>query len=277
MKKKEKIIVSIIIPAYNEEKYIGQCIDSIKKQSFRNFEIIVVDDGSSDFTKEIVLKKGVRLFSLTHGGPGKAKNYGAKKARGKILVFVDADLILDKDYLIRLIHPILIGKSKSTYTEAEYVANIDNIWARCWQINSNLLSKKRIGSYNDHNKLAFRAIKKDIFFSMGGFDPLLGYNDDLTLGKSGLKIDKVKNAFCYHFNPDNLKDVFLASRWIGRSVQLRTQKNNLLKYSIFNSLRNSWKKIRSGSPFRFLFFKIIFDFGIIVGILFNNSKQNFAK
>src|SRR3989344_8477717 len=125
--------VSVIIPVYNEEKVIQYCLESLKNQTFRDMEIIVVDDGSTDRTQELV--KGVMLLIQDHKGPGEARNFGAKQAKGEILVFVDADMTFDKDFIKELIKPIITEKSKGTFSKDEKVSNWDNIWAKCWNIN----------------------------------------------------------------------------------------------------------------------------------------------
>lgn len=85
---------SVIIPAFNAEHFIADCLNSVfEQQAEFDFEVIVIDDGSSDNTVEIVLKKfpQVRLLQKENGGPGSARNLGAKDARSDILVFIDAD------------------------------------------------------------------------------------------------------------------------------------------------------------------------------------------
>jgi glycosyltransferase involved in cell wall biosynthesis len=81
------------------------------QQSFQNFELIIIDDGSSDNTVHIVESYQNQFTALTilhqeHGGPGKARNWGADVAKGEILVFVDADMMFDSRYLEELIEPI---------------------------------------------------------------------------------------------------------------------------------------------------------------------------
>lgn len=92
----ENITVSIIIPAYNSEKYLNQCIDSLIVQTRRDFEIICVDDGSTDGTHNILenyKRKDDRITLLTQNNlyAGIARNKGLEKARGKYVLFLDAD------------------------------------------------------------------------------------------------------------------------------------------------------------------------------------------
>ncbi len=91
-----KIEVSVIMPAYNAEQYIGEAVQSVINQSFTRWELIVVDDGSTDNTEVIVKKlaqKDNRIIYLyqTNGKQGKARNLGISVAKGRFLAFLDAD------------------------------------------------------------------------------------------------------------------------------------------------------------------------------------------
>ncbi len=94
--------ISIIIPAYNEEKYIGNTLQSIKKQNYPDYEVIVVANGCTDKTLEVVKKhqdEKTKLFSIPKPNVSRARNYGAGKARGDLLFFLDADTSLALDTL----------------------------------------------------------------------------------------------------------------------------------------------------------------------------------
>jgi glycosyltransferase involved in cell wall biosynthesis len=85
--------VSIIIPAYNSERYIRTALDSVLSQTYSDYEVIVVDDGSTDGTRAAVLAVGgpVRCLSQQNGGPSAARNTGLVAARGEFICFLDAD------------------------------------------------------------------------------------------------------------------------------------------------------------------------------------------
>lgn len=88
-------MISVIIPAHNEERYILRTVQSVKNQRFKNFEIIVVDDGSTDRTASIVKNEADFVVSLKKkSGPAAARNMGVKKSSGEMLIFLDADTVL---------------------------------------------------------------------------------------------------------------------------------------------------------------------------------------
>ena len=94
-------MISIIIPTYNEEKYLPLLLRTIKKQSFKDYEIIVADNNSTDKTRDVAKKFNCKV---TSGGlPAKGRNQGAKVAKGDILLFLDADVYLPSEFLRRSI------------------------------------------------------------------------------------------------------------------------------------------------------------------------------
>lgn len=96
--------ISIIIPVYNVEKYLNECIDSLLKQSYTDFELLLIDDGSKDKSGEIcdyyaTIDNRVCAFHKENGGPVSACNIGLENATGEYIAFIDADDFVDKDYL----------------------------------------------------------------------------------------------------------------------------------------------------------------------------------
>lgn len=92
-------MVSIIIPCYNAEKTIKKCLDSVINQTYKNIEIIVINDGSVDRTNEIIkpflIDERIKYYNRTNHGIGKTRNFGIKEASGKYITFLDSD-----DYLV---------------------------------------------------------------------------------------------------------------------------------------------------------------------------------
>lgn len=107
----EKVMVSIIIPAWNVEKYIFRALDSCLKQTYKNLEIIVVDDGSTDDTVKIIKEyqkkdSRVHLLEQVHGGVSAARNMGINEASGQKIVFLDSD-----DWMVQDAIELLVEKS----------------------------------------------------------------------------------------------------------------------------------------------------------------------
>lgn len=105
------MLISIVIPVYNVEKYLRQCLQSIQMQSYKKFEVILVNDGSTDDSLSICnyfcsSDSRFRVFSKTNAGQGVARNFGISRATGELITFVDSDDYLESDYLINLISPI---------------------------------------------------------------------------------------------------------------------------------------------------------------------------
>lgn len=100
--------VSIIIPVYNVEKYIDNCINSLIKQTYKNIEIILVDDGSKDNSYEICQNYSkkysfIKSYHKSNGGPSSARNYGIKKSSGYYICFVDSDDYVSEKYIEKLL------------------------------------------------------------------------------------------------------------------------------------------------------------------------------
>lgn len=97
-------LVSVVVPVYNIEKYIEKCLVSLIAQSYLNIEIVIVDDGSTDGSREICDKiaskdKRVKVFHKKNGGLSDARNYGIRKARGDLVMLVDGDDYVERDFV----------------------------------------------------------------------------------------------------------------------------------------------------------------------------------
>jgi glycosyltransferase involved in cell wall biosynthesis len=266
-----KPLVSVIIPTYNEENVIGDCIKSLQRQTYAPIEIIVVDDGSTDQTVNIVNKLDLKLIQQKHEGPGPARNLGVKHAKGKIIAFLDSDMTFEKDFLDRLTLPIREGKAKGTFSQEEFVSNWDNVWSRCWNWNNGSKGRERVGE-SIHDKEDFRAIDALLFKKSGGFDAV-GYTDSRTIVKKlGIQPFPAPGAIYYHKNPGNLDEVFTQAKWIGRRKMkhgIIGQIINLLKYIALFSLFKGVVIALNNKEWRFLIFKIIYDLGFSIGIWTN--------
>lgn len=97
-------MVSIIVPAYNVEEYIGQTIESVLNQDYTDFELIIIDDGSTDNTADVVnqyskLDNRIRYVQQPNGGAARARNKGLSLTKGEFIIFVDGDDVISKDFI----------------------------------------------------------------------------------------------------------------------------------------------------------------------------------
>ncbi|MCQ2387260.1 MAG: glycosyltransferase [Clostridia bacterium] len=96
-------LISIIIPVYNVEKYLRECLDSVLNQTYKNYEVILVDDGSVDnspiICDEYAKKFNFKVFHNENHGVSFSRNYGIEKSNGNYITFIDSDDVIDKDYL----------------------------------------------------------------------------------------------------------------------------------------------------------------------------------
>jgi len=267
--------ISVIIPIYNEKKVLEDCIESLGAQTLTDFEVIVVDDGSTDGTLEILknLEKSLPNFKFitqNHLGAGAARNAGVKISKGEILVFVDADMTFDKDFLKNLVAQVTGNKTKGTFSKEEYVANWNNVWAKCWNINEGWEPKRRHPSNYPNHQPVFRAVLRSEFERVGGFTPG-GYDDDWSLYKKlGYEAVNAPSAVFYHKNPSSLVEVFKHAKWVGKrkyKFGYFGEVIALLRSSLPVSVIVGIYKAIISENIAFPVFKIIYDFGVFIGIL----------
>jgi glycosyltransferase involved in cell wall biosynthesis len=191
-----KVKISVIIPAFNEEKFLGNCLESLKKQDFEDFEIIVVDNNSKDKTKEVAKNFNVILVSEKKQGVAFARNKGAKLARGEILAFTDADTILPKDWLSRIFEEFEKDKDLIAFGgSCEFYSG-----PLCAKLASKFLLKPflildKFFSQGFNLMGCNMAIKKSAFFEISGFNENLKMNEDVEISYKLRKIGKVKFDF----------------------------------------------------------------------------------
>ena len=121
--------VTIIVPVYNVEKFIGKCIKSVLNQTYKNFELIIVNDGSPDNSLEICnyynsLDDRIKIFTKENGGLSSARNYGIEKASGDYICFIDSDDYIEKDFIKNLLETAL--KSDSDIVICNYNRVFEN-------------------------------------------------------------------------------------------------------------------------------------------------------
>ncbi len=204
---------SLIIPAYNAEKTIVSCLESTLDQSLSldEYEVFVVDDGSTDKTCEIVKKYPIRLIQQRNHGPAEARNRGAKEAKGEILIFTDSDCELDFNFLEKII-PSVVKYPKIVGVQGSYKTKQKEFMAQFGQVEIETRYKKmKKNKYIDFIGTYAAAYKKNVFQLNGGFDtgfPVASGEDtefSYKLHQNGHKMVLEPEAFVYHQHPTQLK------------------------------------------------------------------------
>jgi len=188
-------LISVIIPAYNCENYLSECLDSVLNQTYKNLECIIINDGSTDNTESIVfqyLKKDFRLkyYSQNNRGVSSARNVGIDKASGEIVTFLDADDWLNEELYDTQIRYIkknnLFNQNFVVYSDMKIIwkaKNGETIKEKTYiveELDKDELLKKMLGlEFGEFPPLYFNCaiIKKNIFNNIRFNEELRAYED----------------------------------------------------------------------------------------------------
>lgn len=215
--------VSIIIPTKNEEKNIERCLRSILltinyQQSA--IEIIIVDNHSTDQTKEISKKLGAKVFTA---GPERSnqRNFGARKATGSILFFVDADMEIEKEVVSQAVS-LLKENLETAGIIIPEISVGDNYWTRARAL-------ERTCYLGEPGIEAARIFRKDAFMKVGGFDETLIAAEDWDLSqriKKLGKIGRIKSMIIHHEGNSSLLEYLRKKFYYAKNVKCYAQKNS---------------------------------------------------
>ena len=133
----ENSLISIVIPVYNAEKYLEQCLNSIQNQTYKNFEVILVNDGSMDHSESICMdfvKVDTRFkyFTKVNGGASSARNFGLDYVLGDFITFIDADDWVDENHLEVLLNNIKENNSDMAVSSIKKFDNVRNFEFRVY-------------------------------------------------------------------------------------------------------------------------------------------------
>lgn len=172
-----KRLVSVIIPTYNEEKNIGRCLKSIKSQTYKHIEIIIVDQSSSDKTLEISKKYTSKIIIRPkpkfYSPPAKSRNIGFKHSRGEFLLNIDADMTLPKKLVENCVN--IMEKNSRFVGLILHEKDIGlNFWAKCRGLEKQCM-------VGDPLFEASRFVKRTAFLNIKGYDSNLGSGEDWDL------------------------------------------------------------------------------------------------
>ena len=206
---KKKLLVSILIPAYNEEEHIASCVNSLLHQNYKHVEVFVTDDGSKDKTLEIVrriARKNMNVHVLTqlHQGPEEAWRKMSKYSKGEIIMMFGADMTAGETVVEDLARPLIEKKAQGTSPRVEFIKNAEwSIWAR---------ARGRVRVTHPH---AILVTTREIWNKYWTPDKRAGYTSDQTIYfNSGIKPLMV-DTYLYHNNPATFKECWQQFVWIG--------------------------------------------------------------
>lgn len=223
-------LVSVIMSAYNVEKYIAQSIDSVLNQSYSNFEFIIINDGSSDSTKAIIESfsdKRIKYFHIRNSGTCAALNFGLNISTGSFIKFLDADDILNKCHIEAQME-CLFNSSKGSIVSCKWIrfynndlSNLREVPESVWRsMSSKEWILKSLSQDSDMMPPWLWLIPRDIINGSGYFNEKLSYNHDFEFSirlllKSNFVVFSDKSIVYYRTgNMGSLSNVRNENAWL---------------------------------------------------------------
>lgn len=211
--------VSVVVPAFNEEQYVARCLESLKNVDYpeNKYEIILVDNGSTDNTVNVAKKLGVKVLVKPLVNVGAVRNYGVEESTGSILAFVDADCTVPSRWLKSAIE-ILECKAGVGAVGGGCLVPANSTWVeKTWVLESN----EDVESSNSLPGASF-IMNRDLFLSLNGFDEAIvaGEDDDLSnkIKSKGFELIKHKDCYVEHLGyPKTLSEIMKRQVWHGKN------------------------------------------------------------
>ncbi len=246
--------MSIVMPLYNSERTVGKTLNAIFENTFKNFEVIIVNDGSTDDSEQIAGNYPVRIFRQENSGQSKARNFGVSKAASGIIVFIDSDVIIP-DFTLKRIYDafasekieMVAGMPDSENHYKNRISDYENLYIH-YQFN-----KQQNTTAAFYTSLV--AIRKKLFQDFNGFDERIRIPEDMELGQRLLNQGHIiyldKNIQFSHLNN------FTLISYIGKQIK---KTSGILKIKLRNlKNKNKNKKCYDAG--------IFFQLGIPVSLL----------
>lgn len=278
-------LVSIIVPGKNEGKHIYKLVLSLREQTWKNYELIIIDDGSTDDTpvicRNLESQKMIDLFLRNdlRGGKASAANFGLRYTKGKYIVHLDADCSMDRDAIEQVLLPFYMdpkvkavgGNVKVRNTEENLLTSLQTL-EYLFTISIGRIVTSFLGIYKVVSG-AFGAFDREVITSFGGWDIGPGLDGDITvkIRKRGYKIAFADKAVCLTSVPNTAwKLTKQRLRWSKSLVRFRLRKHIdlLLPQGNFNFLNFF-------ASFENIFFNLVMDFlwfFYIIGLIITNIE-----
>jgi len=296
---KYKPLVSIIVPAYNEELTLENCIKSLRKQTYKNIEIVIVDDGSKDKTKDLgkLLESkysNVSFFSKKNGGKASALNYGIYRANGEIVISMDADSMFLIDTIRQLVlsfcnpNVVAVGGNVKVVNRQKLI----NKFQAVEYITGLGIQRRAFASLNCMQVIsgAVGAFRRKELIEVGGYstDTIVEDMDiTISLARLGHKIDYNANAIAYTEAPETINDFIKQRyRWVYGGFQVVRKHRDLIFNAKYKNigligmpyfLLFPWVDVLISFLFFFAVIRVIFSgywIGMLVFYLFMSFVQS---
>lgn len=266
---KKCVKTTVIIPIFNSKETLGRCLEALFHSIFKDFEVIVVDDSSTDDSSQIAREFGCQVISLKkRSGPAVARNRGAKAASGRFLIFMDSDVLCEPETLSRLITPLEEGWDVCVgmYTPIPGYRNFFSIYKNVFIWHYHDICNGRI----DWFWTACGAIKKEVFDIFGGLSEFYSWNsiEDIDLGyrmtKNNYKILLNKEAIIKHYH------------YFGLGAVLRNDFKKSRDWTYLNLLRNHFFSFKHPlAQFKYRGFGILGSLLLIFMLFFSIAEFRF--
>lgn len=237
--KSNKLLVSIIISTFNNKETIKKCFESIKKQTYKNIELIIVDEWSSDGTQEIAKSYGVKLF--LHGKErANNRNFGISKAKGNYFLIIDSDMELESKVIEECIDVCLKKGFDAIVIPEKSVG--EGYWAK-------VRAFERSFYKGDDSVEAARFFKREVIKKIGNYNAdIVGAEDwDLhqRILKNGLKVARIDSYIVHHEGKLSLKRLLRKKVYYGKAfLEFKKRYPEAFRKSVIRiSLLKNWYRL----------------------------------
>lgn len=211
---------SIIIPVYNRPDEVDELLQSLTRQTFRDFEVLVVEDGSSVPCHDVVGKYNgqllLRYFKKPNSGPGQTRNYGAERSQGEYLIILDSDCILPPDYLAAVEKELQTaladafgGPDRAHESFSDIQKAINYSMTSFFTTGGIRGGKKKMDKF--YPRSFNMGVRREVYLALGGFSKMrFGEDIDFSIRifKAGYRCRLFPDAWVYHKRRTDLKKFF---------------------------------------------------------------------
>ena len=230
-------LVSVVVPTRNSARTLGRCLNSVRAQTYRNIEIIVVDNGSTDGTLDVARRYADVVLS---GGPERSAqvNQGARSATGKYVYRIDSDFVLAPDVVEDAIQVCELDGN-----DAAIIHNTSDSTVGFW---AKVRKLERDCYKGDRTNVAVRFIRRELFAQVGGFDEMLVAGEDYDLHNrlvaQGARLGWARSEECHIGEPRSLWEIARKHYYYGQTIRAFMKKWPGTAARQLSPLRNSFAR-----------------------------------